>query len=459
MNLAEKVLRAKADYDAVYEAGKAAGGGVVDPDPIPVTATGNRFVSVNDVSEIPHNVSVQLSSDTITDFSGVTVTRVGKNLFNKYNLLSVTTDYRYRSGLLEDGTIYVPSNAMSSDITLKELAPGLKVGETYTLTATSTGDYKYIWLKQAATTWTFGKTLTIAESHLNSVVYFYTFGGDKTRESAIVTDMQIEAGADATRYEPYSSEQFGANQNGTVYGVTSLPLNMTLFTDADVSLTVGYNRSKGVEAGEQAHKQFWSAYCNPERNDFDNLFAGQQWNNKTFTPPAVTLKPKRALAMFSRSGLSGDFVENCNNFGFSIDFSECAYISNMFANANGLTRLGVFDFTGAVSGTTTVFISAVNLKTIDKIIVGENTKEYTNWFNGCSKLESVTIEGVICKNSFNTQWCPLNRASIESIMAALSTTTTGLTVTFKKTAVEAAFTTEEWAALCATRSNWTIAKA
>ena len=51
-------------------------------------------------------------------------------------------------------------------------------------------------------------------------------------------------------------------------------------------------------------------------------------------------------------------------------------------------------------------------------------------------------------------------------MAALSTTTTGLTVTFSKTAVDKAFetaegandgsTSPEWLALVATRPNWGI---
>jgi hypothetical protein len=64
---------------------------------------------------------------------------------------------------------------------------------------------------------------------------------------------------------------------------------------------------------------------------------------------------------------------------------------------------------------------------------------------------------VIGQKNFNVHWSPkLSKASIESIINALSSTTSGLTVTISKTAKEAVFTTEEWATLIATKPNWTI---
>jgi hypothetical protein len=64
---------------------------------------------------------------------------------------------------------------------------------------------------------------------------------------------------------------------------------------------------------------------------------------------------------------------------------------------------------------------------------------------------------VIGQKNFNVHWSPkLSKASIESIINALSSTTSGLTVTISKTAKEAAFTSAEWSALIATKSNWTI---
>lgn len=95
-------------------------------------------------------------------------------------------------------------------------------------------------------------------------------------------------------------------------------------------------------------------------------------------------------------------------------------------------------------------------------------------FAQCTSLEELHIEcvgdGCIAGNNLTFRDCTkLNKPSIVSVINALSTTTSGLTVTFSKTAVNKAFettegandgsTSAEWLALVATRSNWTIALA
>ena len=58
-----------------------------------------KFLTINDVSDTAHNLKVNLSSDTLTDFSSVTVTRCGKNLWDKeyasdvHNWLDTTSSY------------------------------------------------------------------------------------------------------------------------------------------------------------------------------------------------------------------------------------------------------------------------------------------------------------------------------------------------------------------------------
>lgn len=87
-------------------------------------------------------------------------------------------------------------------------------------------------------------------------------------------------------------------------------------------------------------------------------------------------------------------------------------------------------------------------------------------FRYCAYLEELNVYGEIAVNGFDTSPCKkLNKASHISIMTALSTTTSGLTVTFSKAAVDKAFetsdgandgsTSPEWLALEATRPNWT----
>lgn len=81
-------------------------------------------------------------------------------------------------------------------------------------------------------------------------------------------------------------------------------------------------------------------------------------------------------------------------------------------------------------------------------------------FTTCNALEEVRLGGVLEQNGFDIHWSPkLSKASITSIIEHLSTTTSGLTVTLSKTAVENAFgSTEstEWTTLISSKSNWTI---
>lgn len=217
---------------------------------------------------------------------------------------------------------------------------------------------------------------------------------------------------------------------------------------------------KGKQDGSTSFDYFMSKYASPKKKDLDYLFAGQAWNNTTFYPPAVTLTADRAMYMFSRIGFNGDLAQRMEDCGFFVDFSKCKYIDSLFQNAMSVTRLGVLDFSGASLGSKSVFLTTQKLVTIDKIIVGENTKEYTNWFTNNTTLENLTIEGVIDKNGFDTKSCTkLSKASIISIINCLSTNTSGLSITLSKTAVETAFgstTSTEWTTLIGTRPNWTI---
>lgn len=95
------------------------------------------------------------------------------------------------------------------------------------------------------------------------------------------------------------------------------------------------------------------------------------------------------------------------------------------------------------------------------------TTTYLNAFFNCKDLVNLTMGGTIGQNGFDTRYSTkLSKASHISVINVLSTTTSGLTVTFSKTAVNKAFetsegaadgsTSDEWTALIATKPNWTI---
>lgn len=106
------------------------------------------------------------------------------------------------------------------------------------------------------------------------------------------------------------------------------------------------------------------------------------------------------------------------------------------------------------SSAQSMFASAEKLVTIRKLTVHSGVS-LTSAFNGCYALKNIIIGGTI-GTDLDIHWSTTTKASIESIMAALSTTTTGKSVSFSKTAVNNSFTDEEWATLANTRSNWTI---
>ncbi|MBO4582577.1 MAG: hypothetical protein J5714_00770, partial [Alphaproteobacteria bacterium] len=117
-----------------------------------------------------------------------------------------------------DGSITVtttPTNgAVTSDKTLSQLAPGLEVGKTYTLSFKTTGTDRHIYLRKDAsnsTTWhLISPTRTMTQDLLDSTVYFYASGVSTT---ATISDIQIEEGTTATPYVPYGNVYIPQNQS------------------------------------------------------------------------------------------------------------------------------------------------------------------------------------------------------------------------------------------------------
>ena len=183
------------------------------------------------------------------------------------------------------------------------------------------------------------------------------------------------------------------------------------------------------EAGKKAqYDEFWDNYQNyGKRTDYSSSFYGRGWNDGSYNPK------------YPISGGSGNTTRDTFSWSYITDTKVTVDISK--------------------STSTYLFNNAKNLVTVRKLIVSESS-QYTASFGNCSALENLTIEGVIGQNGFNLQHSTkLSKASITSVINALSATTSGLTVTFSKTAVETAFgstTSQEWLALVGTKSNWTI---
>ena len=225
----------------------------------------------------------------------------------------------------------------------------------------------------------------------------------------------------------------------------------------------GYNY--GIEEGKQAeYDRFWNLY-QPNGNNptgYSGAFSGNRWTNETFTPK-YDIVPDGAQNMFWNSSIT-DIVAACERQGIKLDFSQNSTggWGNTFSYAKS-TRLGEISAKGAQLSAT---FSNASVQTIEKLIVSETTS-YGSAFNGCSKLKNITFEGVIGKSGLNLQHSTLlSKTSIQSVINALSTTTSELSITLSLTAVKNAFetssgvadgnTSTEWLNLIATKSNWTI---
>ena len=224
------------------------------------------------------------------------------------------------------------------------------------------------------------------------------------------------------------------------------------------------------ETGKKSeYDRFWDSFQNyGKRKEYARTFAGSGWNPETFKPKYDINVVGSAEAMFANwSNYDADITEILKQCGVKLDTSKATnfYRFTMYGSP---VRLPTIDTRGAKNINGICYNSSV--KTIDKLILKDDGSQTFSDVFYMSSLVEIRIEGVIGQNGFNVQWSTkLSHDSIVSIINALSSTTSGLTVTLSKVAVDKAFktstgladgsTSEEWATLIATKSNWTISLA
>lgn len=148
------------------------------------------------------------------------------------------------------------------------------------------------------------------------------------------------------------------------------------------------------------------------------------------------------------------------------DTSKGTNFGSMFGYCSALTTIPPID-TSRGTNFSNMFSGCSVLTNIPQIDVSNGTN-FSHMFNGCSSLTTITMTGTIKANGLDLTPCSkLSKASITSVINALSDTTNALKVQLSKTAVNNAFetssgvvdgsTSEEWTTLIATKANWTIA--
>ena len=228
--------------------------------------------------------------------------------------------------------------------------------------------------------------------------------------------------------------------------------NATDLTSAVNHLKEGY----GQGGGDNHYDAFWDSFQdNGNRRAYGYGFAGEGWNNDTFKPKYPIIATGDCSYMFNENGVTDfDFVKE----GVSLDLSGATLLTYAFRNCRGITHLGTIDCSNCTELNRTFY--SCKVETIDNLIVHKNLK-YSNTFDYVGYLVNLTVSGTIAKTGFNISSAKsLSKESIESIINALSTTTSGLTVTLSSAAVDDITEVEGsinwWGELVDSRPNWTI---
>lgn len=199
----------------------------------------------------------------------------------------------------------------------------------------------------------------------------------------------------------------------------------------------GGDTDAAFEAGRKAeYDAFWDAYQNHgEPMDYYCAFGRLKWTKETYNPKYPII-------------CDAD-VESGRQL-----FDANTIITDTKVPITILGTSALRTFGGATALTT---IRELNLH---EAVVLDRT------FVGCRKLENLTISGKIGKTIDLQHSSLLTKASIVSVITALSIDASAQAATFSKQAINKAFetssgaadgaTSAEWLALVATKSNWTI---
>lgn len=228
-------------------------------------------------------------------------------------------------------------------------------------------------------------------------------------------------------------------------------------------------KTEGIAEGVKAeYDRFWDSYQNfGRRSEYMSAFCKGQWNDITFKPKYDIVAEGYASNIFWETGIS-DLKDALHRAGVVLDTSRVTYMNTGFAGSSKLARVPELSVVSVShpNGLDYLFNQSISLVEVEKLILKDDgSQNFTRTFDNALKLSKISIEGTI-GNDINFQWSPLSGDSIGSVVSHLSDSAAGKTVTFKLSAVNSAFETAEgaadgsaseaWAALIATKSNWTI---
>lgn len=215
------------------------------------TASGT-VVAIKDVSPLEHPIGVKLSSDTITNFSSVTLKKYGKNLLD----ISKAITEPYNSSMCSfvdngNGTYTLTKKGQHGYRTVDfplsikastTIAISVNLLETFSQNAALIR-FNFADGTNEATQFSY-KGMPRLFTPKKDVVsaFLYVSQGQEAESRVVMEKAQIEIGT-ATEYEPYKEpETVSVNQDGTA-SIIGKGEGITLMTDTEsVTITAEYNK-------------------------------------------------------------------------------------------------------------------------------------------------------------------------------------------------------------------------
>lgn len=393
--LAEEVVeQLKTDmdnvYDAGYQKGKSEGGGGEGLDVskfgIINEVTGTNIATCDYVNENPHNVEVKLSSDTVTDFSGVEVKCFSGNLFD----ISTITAFEV------DGNTIIKSPT-KEDYVLPEgkALPNTQYYISYEVDVLSESRIENF---NFLITYTDGSVLDkyihtdtpyIVTDVSKSVKHIKLRTLGATTEQRL-SNVMISVGS-IPSYQPYTETTYTANADGTL-SIPSVSPTMNIICDTEgVDVSAKYYCMQDVE-----WNRFWDNYQEfGTRVNYNSAFRGYAWTDKIFKPK-YKAEIQHCTSMFEESTIT-EITEN------ETDFSKATAHYSTFQNCKKLKKL-MFSVKSSTILSNTMY-AASELETLYIFDYQANCKE-TNAFALLYGLKNVVITGTI-GISVKFQWSNL----------------------------------------------------
>lgn len=365
------------------------------------TTTRKDVVTLDDVSEIPHDISVQLSSDTVTDFSTTSVEVFSGNSRN-LGTLSFTLSLNYSfDPYLPAGKLFLSAVVTSSYTDSTKCILGVVDTDgnvTYpTIDKSVNGERTIVTINAAAPV---------------KSISFYAGSSGSNSSGQTATFEKVMVASELAYVEP---AVYIPTIDGKIDGIKSFSPYMTFMCDG-MDMSVSYHKSWGMQT---EYERFWDSMFNyGNRKSFHVAFGGQGWNDYTFRPPYDIIASNTASSMFNNCNIT-NLAGILSSLGRKLDLSKATALSYCFSNST-ITHLPWLDISSAET-LESLCSGCTKLVSIEGMTLSETiVQEFPSAFRNCKALEHIRWGGGSIKTDVDLSAAvKLDRASIANTIKAL----------------------------------------